>query len=253
MNTKDWEKIKQITLVGLEHLPLSSSALSQLEQLGVDIEEQSEVQTLLEAIAYLSQLEQARLPMDSADFDLPTSSFSTETAWLHPLSVQHLAVLFNYHQDAFPEFSLLAQSQQRYLPPEYIPIIMPHLKGQPFFWQHVVPLLEEQSMWLIRQHPNWIARLKKPLRPSSPSIKPIAALQKLKTFQDSLYEGRNFMDQAEWQQLKKGAYQVEINQFRTFQNDWQMDRIQHSMWRGNVLQLNRILKFRLSMRGSFEI
>jgi hypothetical protein len=255
VNVKDWEQIKKIALVGVDHLSLSASTLSQLEQLGIEVEDQSEVQSILEAIAYLTQLEQAKLPVEPAISPIPQLSFSTkdEIRWLSNAAVQHIAVLFSYHQPAFPEFSALAQVQQRYLPPEYIPVVMPHVKAQPTLWQYVAPLLEEQAKWLMQQHHFWAAWLKKPIASSSSSQKKsVSALQKLKAFQDSLHAGRSFMDQAEWQQLKTGAYQVDINQLKTFQQAWQLERIQHSMWRGNVRQLDKILRFRQSMCASFE-
>lgn len=153
-----WDDLAKTALLGTSRAKLSSSTLTALEQLGLDLSGTS-TQIMLEAAAIYQVLKKAAFPLQAYTGEIPTVlPVSAERPFPAKPSVQHLqSILQGAYLPALAEFlTLLARHQQR-IPPEHLPQLFYLCLRRKGLWDKVSPLLGDAERWLLQQNPDWIA------------------------------------------------------------------------------------------------
>lgn len=245
-----WQELLKIALIGAERAPLSEEMKAELTALGISVEEQSEVQSLLESIAYYVQLEKINILTSNFKGQRPSvvREASYPIRFISPVSIQHFQTVLQKWQLALTEFSLHAQENSLYLPPEYLPLAFNYVKENEKSWDSIAPLVEEHGWWLVSKNKYWKFLADRPYRTIEiPNTRIYQATQGIKDFQQSLQAGRTYMDQMDWNRIKRLAFSADLNQYDALRNNWNPQALNHQIWNGNVNQISRILDFRRGM------
>lgn len=257
MDLADWKEIEKIALIGTDHLPISEALLRKLQQLGIAVGENTDVQTLLEALAYYAQLQKTSMPIQTTSVASLTPPFSFPK--VHYLPFPLVALLFRIlrkHPSALQEFIDLAQKKNRFIPPEYVPQLLPFLEHKHAYpqWHLVRLLLDQQGLWLLQQHSNWHHFLKRKGEAKLWNPKEVVvATKELLRFQAELNERLSYLENLHWQRIKDWTYQADLKQYDQLRRNWEPTATQSSMWSNRLFQLFGILDFRKKMHALFEI
>ena len=142
-----WQELLKIALIGAERTSLSEEMKAELSALGIPIEEQSETQSLLESISYYAQLE--KINITTSDFKGQRPARVREASYpvqfISMNSVKHFQTILSKWQLALPEFSLHAQENSLFLPPEYLPLAFNYVRENEKSWDSIAPLVEEHG------------------------------------------------------------------------------------------------------------
>jgi len=245
-----WQELLKIALIGAERTPLSEEVKEKLAALGIPVKEQSEVQSLLEGIAYYGQLEKISISTPEFKGQIPTlvKQASYPVQFITTISIKHFQTILSKWQLALPEFSLHAQQHGLFLPPEYLPLAFNFVKEQEKSWDSIAPLIEEHGWWLIDKSKYWNFLVNRPYKTIEiPQIRIQQATQGIKDFQQSLQSGRTYLDQSDWNRIKRLAFSADLNQYDFLRNNWNPHTLSHPIWNGNLNQIFEILDFRRKM------
>ncbi|MEN0045821.1 MAG: hypothetical protein AAF806_02045 [Bacteroidota bacterium] len=251
-----WQELLKIALIGAERTPLSDEMKEELAALGIPVEEQSETQSLLESIAYYAQLEKINISI--SDFKGQRPSVVREAPYpvrfISSNSIKHFQTILSKWQLSLPEFSRYAQENSLFLPPEYLPLAFNYVRENEKSWDSIAPLVEEHGWWLVSKNKYWKFLANRPYRTIEiPKTRVFQATQGIKEFQESLQGGRTYLDQADWNRIKRLAFSADLNQYDSLRNNWNPQALSHPMWNGNLNQLFRILDFRRAMIKTLQV
>ncbi|MEM8526237.1 MAG: hypothetical protein AAGG68_16470 [Bacteroidota bacterium] len=245
-----WQELLKIALIGAERTPLSEDMQEKLAALGIPVEEQSEVQSLLEGVSYFGQLE--KINIATRDFKGARPNLVRKASYpvhyLSEKSVEDFQTILSKWQLALPEFSLHARQNGCFLPPEYLPLAFNCVRENNKTWDSIAPLVEEHGWWLVGKNEYWKFLVDRPYRTVEiPKSRIHQATQGIKDFQESLQGGRTYLDQTDWNRIKRLAFSADLNQYDALRNNWNPQALNHPMWNGNLNQIFRILDFRRAM------
>jgi len=242
-----WQELVKIALIGTERTPLSEEMKATLVELGLPVDEQAETQSLLEGISYATQLEKINISFSAFEGE----RLSKVKQAVHPVSFisdiskQHFQSILKKWQLALPEFSLHVQANGLFLPPECLPEAFNFVKGNEKSWDSIAPLIGEHGWWLLGQNKYWQFLTHRPYKTLEvPQSRIHQATQGIKDFQESLQAGRTYLDQSDWNRIKRYAFSADLRQYDTLRNNWNPQALNHPMWNGNLNQIFQILDFR---------
>lgn len=257
MKLEDWQQIEKIALIGVDHLSISEALMQQLQAFGIATEDNTEVQSLLEAVAYHAQVQKTSMPLkDISSVSSPQFPSFSPVKYL-PFPLVHLLFhILEKHPTALQEFVYLSQQKNYYIPAEYIPPLLPYLEHRHNHaqWHSVYLLLEAQSKWLLKQNPEWHHFLKRKGEARLWNPEEVAlATKEVKRFQSELNERLTYLENLNWQRIKDWTYKVDMSQYDLLRRDWESSVTQSSTWGNRIFQLFGILDFRKKMQTLFEV
>ena len=152
-----WEEIVKTALLGTERTSLPQSVLEQLEQEGIDIDENLS-KLALQAAAFYGQQRKVGMVLKPFNKPLPRPVLTEAADICSARSSQHLKLILKGDYDlALVEFINLLIKNNKKLPPESIPKLLENYKKNPEVQDKLLLVLGEYGYWLIQQNPEWQA------------------------------------------------------------------------------------------------
>jgi len=250
-----WEELVRTALLGVERTPLSAATLAHLKTLGINVEENTDTQNILEAVAYYAQLQKIDFQLVKSDFTLPKKAKKSSAAvkYMDVTTASLLEKIINKYHLAIEEFSLLAQENEQFIPPEKVPICLNIVREKDNYWDSIAPMLDENGWWLLDKNKYWKFLKNRPYKPVEILLDRIyQSTRSLKDFRDSLANGRTYLDNSDWQAVKRAAFFADLNQYDDLTSNWDENALHHPIWNSNLSQLFDILEFRKNMIQSIQ-
>ncbi len=153
-----WKDLVKNALLGVENSRFDETTLTKLQQLGVDTTCEAP-QLLANGAALLAQMRKAGFLLKNFEGEMPASAAITAS---NP-KLTHLLnlIVVGPHAPVLPEHLFLLKKHGKSLPTAALPALM-KLPELPTIWPQIEPLFSESGLWLLRQHPDWSARLQHP-------------------------------------------------------------------------------------------
>jgi hypothetical protein len=149
-----WQDLVKIGLIGTDKSTPSVLTLEQLQAWSISTEDITEA--VIQGIGTYSLMRKGGFPLKKYEKERVKPSEKEEKAYILPTSIQHLReIIYGKLGDALPEFVIHAQNADKIIPPEFLPYLFHHCRGNMQLWTLVKNLIGKRGEWLLHQNSDW--------------------------------------------------------------------------------------------------
>ncbi len=248
-----WQEINRVALLGTNRTTLSDSAKNALRAYGIDVDDASDTQVLLEAAALLAQFRKVQPNFQKYEGSLPEPLKPNATVYISSSSAQHFKKILNEFPLALLEFSSLAYSYELYLLPELCPLAFEAVRANQLDWNAVACITPPEGWWVIGKNEDWSYLKDRPFRQME---RPISKIQAATTFvldiQQQIVAGQFFTEEYNSYEFIKNIYWFDSNAYQAFIHGWKSsNRISYD-WVSRIEKAMNILDFRKEMAEELQ-
>jgi hypothetical protein len=149
-----WQDLVKIGLIGTDKSTPAVLTLEKLQSWGISTDDIT--QAVMQGIGTYSLMRKGGFPLKKHAKDIAKPSEKEEKTYISSASIQHLReIIYGKLGDALPEFIIHAQYSDKILPPEFLPYLFHHCRGNMQLWTMVKTIIGKRGEWLLHQNSDW--------------------------------------------------------------------------------------------------
>lgn len=149
-----WQDLVKVGLIGTDKSTPSVLTLEKLQAWGISTDDITEA--VMQGIGTYSLMRKGGFPLKKHDNNIAKSCEKEDKTYISPSSIQHLReIIYGKLGDALPDFIIHAQSANKIVPPDFLPFLLHHCRGNMQLWTMVKTIIGKRGEWLLLQNSDW--------------------------------------------------------------------------------------------------